>query len=289
MTPQEIQLNKILDNIQKEIDFKNKELAEIRTNRQANIDALAGDVRKERDALKIEVSALQNQKNSLTGEISRGLSANNSERVRLAEEAENLKTGWETLAAAQSTFDANHAKLVEDLQSLDNQRTELEKRFDLLEIDKQNILAETAAANDLTDKASNQHAEAAKTAGEAIDLLNQAKASIDTAKNKADEIIGQAQDILEDAKQTRENLKVAQANADKQIAEANALRDEYTKKLEESKSWVKENSDLSERLSIWEAQLQALDDRLQDDKAKLSDAEKAYSLKTKGEKDNGTA
>lgn len=289
MTPQEIQLNKILDNIQKEIDSKNKELAEIRTNRQANIDALTGDVRKERDALKSEVSALQNQKNSLTGEISRGLSANNSEHVRLAEEAENLKTGWETLAAAQSTFDANHAKLVEDLQSLDNQRTELEKRFDLLEIDKQNILAETAAANDLTDKASNQHAEAAKTAGEAIDLLNQAKASIDTAKNKADEIIGQAQDILEDAKKTRENLKVAQANADKQIAEAGALRDEYTKKLEESKSWVKENSDLSERLSIWEAQLQALDDRLQDDKAKLADAEKAYLLKTKGEKDNGTA
>lgn len=279
---QKTELEKICADLETKIAAQTTRLAEELKAHKANLDAAAGDARLVKEALEKEVIELGIKRDGLQNTITAGLAGINAEKIAQASSAEALNTEKirlekvkDDLNAAQTAFAAvkeeyqiRANKLTADLEQLTKDRQEIDKRL--------------LTAQATVDQANKDHAEAQKMAGEAAALFLEGKEKIQTADNHAKEILAQANKTLEEAKTLSVLAAETKAQAEANMKTANDLKIEYTKKLEESQDFAMKNSALADKLCVWEASLYVEKQRLQDDRAKVTQAEKDYSAKNKG-------
>lgn len=281
------ELEKICAGLEAKIASINIEVVQVLKKHKADLDAANGDARLIKEAIEKEVIELEAKKEGLQGQIVSQMAAINAEKVKLALENEillqqriDLEKPKNDLNAALNAF----AAVKEEYQIRAN---DLTAGIQKLEEDKKIIEEKIAAATATVDQANKDHAEAQKVAGEAAALFNEATQAIQDAEKKANDILFQAQKKLDEANSLMVIVTEKQTQAEANMTAAKELKDQYTKKLEESQDYARQNSELAENLSAWEVTLEHLKNRLQDDQAKLKQAEIDFAAKLKGETKNG--
>lgn len=264
------ELEKIITGLELKAKSLNDEIATLRKDRQATIDALNGEARTAKIILEQEIAELTEKKSDLQNIITAGLAENTAERIRLAAENEKLKTVLTDLVTRETAV----KNALEDLDAKDIRLTSEYQELNRLKNDLDQELKQTRP---LIDKAKSDSNEAERMLKVANEKMAEAERSVQDLTDAAEKRMRDAKAILEQAEADR-------AVIDAQHEEVKALIAEYKAKLSESQEWAKANSDLSAKLSVWERALRREDERLLDDKGKLAIAEQEFAAKTKGEK-----
>ena len=235
---------------------------------KAKIEAGEGDLRLSKQVIEKEIDDLEAKRNDLSNIVTAALAEVNNEKMRLAGEAQRLKSAQENLAIDQQIIVGQVHGMVDREQTLKEGQEALikeRKEFD-------NLIA--------VSKADIDEADAMKFRAESL-LLNAENLEREAQEKTAD-LRAKANLMLKEAEEVRAQAEVDKAQAALERKEAQEIKLEYIKKLEASEKWADENSAVSDKLSIWEAALRNTDRKIQESKMKLAEAEKEFAHKIKG-------
>ena len=292
------ELEKICQEIEGKIQAKNVEFANILSKHKSEMDVVTGEARldllavqnqiqKQKDAhasniltFQKEIRDLEVRRDNLHRTIAADMAEVSAEKIRLAAWAERLKEN-------ETNLESDRQVLVDKIHDLARRENELRIALESLEQGKKDLESQLVTAQEIIAQAAKEKSEAALLTEQANALLKEANAKKESAEITANTLLEEANKKLVQAKELADAAEEEKAKATKAIADATAVKNEYLKKLEESQAWVAENSRVSDKLSSWEAALQSERERLQDDKAKLAIAEKAFATKNKGGNSNG--
>jgi hypothetical protein len=273
---EKIELEKICADLEAKITAKNQELAELNRTIHARIDAGEGDLRLSKLVLEKEIQDLQVKKSDLAGTVTAALAEVTAEKMRVAGEAEKVKT-------AQAHLSRDQEQIVNQIHDVARREAALKEGQQKLNEDVLSANARLSRSRDAEAAAIKKLEEAVAKRDEADRLLKEAQEKQRAAENAVADLTAQANKKLKEAEDILAQAQEKEKSVAAQQAQAQGLIAEYTKKLEESQTWAMENSTLSDKLSSWEAALRNEAWKLQEDRAKLAIAERAFAAKNKGE------
>lgn len=270
------ELEKICTDLQAKIDRQNEQHAAAEKAHRAQMDALTGDARMAKNVLEKEIAELEAKRNDLAGTLNKALADVNAEKLRLAGEAEKLRV-------AQENLNKDHETIIAQIHDVRRRETDIITASNKIIEDRKALEKLVLAATEKMNDATREKAVVDSFRAEAARLLEDARKEKSEAEKASAGLMAEADEKVRQAEQTMKAADERYAHAETALNSANAIREEYTKKLEESQAWAMQNSAVASKLESWENALRWTESRLQEDKAKLALAEKEFAKKNKKE------